>query len=100
MRVEAGAGNQHRRGRNLHGWQLMSSEKLKVFRLLGNWLSEFRLYQRDKDGKIPKQNDHLMDCTRYFVMSARERMQTNPQPQPEDYQRSYYPGEGETAWMQ
>jgi hypothetical protein len=51
MRVEAGAGNQHRRGRNLHGWQLMSSEKLKVFRLLGNWLSEFRLYQRDKDGK-------------------------------------------------
>ena len=25
----------------------MSSEKLKVFRSLGNWLREFRLYQRD-----------------------------------------------------
>jgi hypothetical protein len=29
-------------------WQLMSSGKLKVFRSLGNWLSEFRLYQRDQ----------------------------------------------------
>ena len=81
-------------------WQLMTSGKLKVFRSLGNWLSKFRLYQRDKDGKTLKQNDHLMDCTRYFVMWARERMQTKPQPQPEDYQRSYCPGEGETAWMQ
>jgi hypothetical protein len=81
-------------------WQLMSSGKLKVFRSLGNWLSEFRLYQRDKDGKILKQNDHLMDCTRYFVMSARERMQTKPRPQPEDYQRSDYRGEDQYAWMQ
>jgi hypothetical protein len=27
-------------------WQLMSSGKQKVSRSLGNWLSEFRLYQR------------------------------------------------------
>jgi hypothetical protein len=27
-------------------WQLMSSGKQNVFRSLGNWLSEFRLYQR------------------------------------------------------
>jgi hypothetical protein len=52
-------------------WQLMSAGKLKVFRSLGNWLSEFRLYQRDRDGKILKQNDHLMDATRYLVMSGR-----------------------------
>ena len=56
-------------------WQLMSSGKLKVFRSLGNWLSEFRLYQRDQDGKIAKQNDHLMDATRYLIMSGRERIE-------------------------
>lgn len=59
-------------------WQLMSTGKLKVFRGLGNWLREFRLYQRDKDGKIVKQDDHLMDATRYLVMSGRSRMQTKP----------------------
>ncbi len=56
----------------------MSSGKLKVFRSLGNWLSEFRLYQRDRDGKIVKQNDHLMDATRYLIMSGRDRMRTKP----------------------
>ena len=80
-------------------WQLMSSGKLKVFRSLGNWLSEFRLYQRDKDGKILKLNDHLMDCTRYFVMSARERMSIKPERQPEYAERMYSPGEASNAWM-
>ena len=81
-------------------WQLMSSGKLKVFRSLGNWLSEFRLYQRDQEGRIVKQNDHLMDATRYLIMSGRDRMTTKPKPQPEEYQRSYYPGEGQYSWMQ
>ena len=45
-------------------WQLMSGGKLKVFRSLGNWLSEFRLYQRDQEGRIVKQLDHLMDAMR------------------------------------
>jgi hypothetical protein len=36
-------------------WQLLSTGKLKVFKSLGNWLSEFRLYQRDKDGRIVKE---------------------------------------------
>jgi Terminase RNaseH-like domain len=80
-------------------WQLMSSGKLKVFRSLGNWLSEFRLYQRDKDGKILKQNDHLMDCTRYFVMSARERMGIKPEPDYDQPRQTYSPGERNFAWM-
>lgn len=41
--------------------------KLLVFRTLVNWLREFRLYRRDEKGKIIKQNDHLMDGTRYLV---------------------------------
>jgi phage terminase large subunit-like protein len=59
-------------------WQLMSAGKLKVFKSLGNWLSEFRLYQRDKDGKVLKQFDHLMDATRYLVMSGFPIMQIKP----------------------
>ena len=81
-------------------WQLMSSGKLKVFRSLGNWLREFRLYQRDMDGKIVKQNDHLMDASRYLVMSGRERMRTKPaapKPQPEYDFRSWQ--HKEQSWM-
>ena len=79
-------------------WQLMSSGKLKVFRSLGNWLSEFRLYQRDQDGKIAKQNDHLMDATRYLIMSGRERMRTKPQPAKQDLVYSF-PGQSSQFWM-
>lgn len=77
-------------------WQLMSAGKLKVFRSLGNWLSEFRLYQRDKEGRIVKQNDHLMDATRYLVMSGRNRMQVKPAPEEKEFQSFQT---GEFAWM-
>jgi phage terminase large subunit-like protein len=80
-------------------WQLMSAGKLKVFRSLGNWLSEFRLYQRDKDGRIVKQNDHEMDATRYLIMSGRERMRTKPQKPKQELIYSY-PGQDQSRWMQ
>jgi len=50
-------------------WTLLSSGKLKVAKSCTNWLSEFRLYRRDEKGKIVKARDHLMDATRYYVMS-------------------------------
>jgi hypothetical protein len=80
-------------------WQLMTSGKLKVFRSLGNWLSEFRLYQRDQDGKIVKQNDHLMDATRYLVMSGRDLMRTKPREKEPEY---VYQSSNESGqrWMQ
>lgn len=53
-------------------WELLSGGKLKVFASLGNWLSEYRMYRRDESGKIVKANDHLMDATRYFIMTGRE----------------------------
>ena len=80
-------------------WQLLSSGKLKVFRSLGNWLSEFRLYQRDKDGHIVKQNDHLMDATRYLIMSGRERMKTKPREVQPDY-RYVTDRNQANSWMQ
>ena len=59
-------------------WNLLSTGKLKVFSGLQNWLKEFRMYQRDEDGKVKKVNDHLMDATRYCVMSGPSRMQVKP----------------------
>lgn len=46
-------------------WQALSTGKLKVFRTCVQWLAEYRLYRRDEKGHIIKENDHLMDATRY-----------------------------------
>jgi phage terminase large subunit-like protein len=61
-------------------WQRLSTGRLKVFRSCGNWMAEFRLYRRDEKGRIVKNNDHLMDATRYLVMSGIERAKTKPAP--------------------
>lgn len=51
-------------------YQRMVAGRLKVFRTCRSWLSEFRIYRRDENGKIVKENDHLMDATRYLIMSG------------------------------
>lgn len=51
-------------------WQRLSTGRLKVFRSLSNWLAEYRIYRRDDKGRVVKQNDHLMDVTRYLVLSG------------------------------
>ena len=51
-------------------WTRLASGRLKVFGSLGQWLSEYRMYRRDKDGKVVKEYDHLMDATRYFLMTG------------------------------
>src|SRR6185312_3533849 len=61
-------------------WMRLSTGRLKVFRSMGNWLQEFRLYRRDEKGRIVKANDHLMDSTRYLVMSGLARAKTKPVP--------------------
>lgn len=57
---------------------MLSINKLKVFGSLVNWFAEFRLYRRDENGKRVKENDHLMDCTRYLVMSGLDRAIAKP----------------------
>lgn len=74
-------------------WQRLSGGKLKVFESLGSWRSEFRLYRRDEKGNIIKENDHLMDATRYLVMSGIDIAKTKP----ERKQENYYAGGG--SWM-
>lgn len=51
----------------LEVWQRLSTGRLKIFRSLSNWRSEYRIYRRDEKGRIVKENDHIMDATRYLV---------------------------------
>lgn len=51
-------------------YQRMARGGLKVFRTLENWRREFRIYRRDENGKVVKENDHLMDSTRYLIMTG------------------------------
>lgn len=59
-------------------WTRLSTGRIKVFKSLSNWLYEFRLYRRDEKGNIVKSNDHLMDATRYLVMSGPEKAKVKP----------------------
>jgi phage terminase large subunit-like protein len=59
-------------------WEMISTGRLKVFRSLTNWLMEYRLYRRDEKGKVVKERDHLMDCTRYGVLSGRNVAMVEP----------------------
>lgn len=61
-------------------WDRLSTGRLKVFSSCRNWLAEHRVYQRDEKGNIVKKFDHLMDATRYLVMSGIKRMRTEPLP--------------------
>lgn len=58
-----------------HVWQLLSTGKMKVFSNLGHFAQEYILYRRDLNGKIVKEKDHLMDCTRYIANNLK-RMQS------------------------
>lgn len=54
--------------------------RLKIFQSLEQWLKEYRLYRYDeKTGKPVKTNDHLMDATRYLIMSGLKRAKTKIQ---------------------
>jgi phage terminase large subunit-like protein len=61
-------------------WQLLSEGRIKVFKTLGNFLNEIRVYRRDEKGKVVKTNDHLMDAFRYLIMTGRDVAQTEPAP--------------------
>lgn len=83
-------------------WTRMSTGRLKVFRTLLNWLGEFRFYQRDEKGRVKDgQNDHLMDATRYIVLSGLARAAIRPAnmwrrvPNQSQHQYNYDPMSGQ-----
>ncbi len=48
-------------------WNLLELGKIKIFKNLKNFQKEYIIYRRDKNGKIVKENDHIMDCLRYIA---------------------------------
>lgn len=60
-------------------WQRLSSGRMKVFKSLSNWRNEYRIYRRDEKGAVVKENDHLMDATRYLILSGLDISKAKPQ---------------------
>lgn len=56
----------------LEMWRRFTEGRLVIFSSLVAWFGEFRTYHRDEKGKIVKINDHLIDATRYLVMSGKD----------------------------
>ena len=67
-------------------YRMMTQGKLKITKSCPRTLEEFRLYRRDEDGKVIKEDDHLMDAMRYLIMSGLDRMETAP---PESGEEKY-----------
>jgi len=52
-------------------WTRLSTGKLKVFCSCRNWLDEFRIFERDENGKIINERKfRLMAATRYLFMGG------------------------------
>ena len=67
-------------------YQRLVSGRLKVFSSLRNWLSEYRIYRRDENGKIVKDNDHLLDATRYLIITGMRMAKVPPSYEDDDTQ--------------
>ena len=79
-------------------WSRLSMGQLKVFRTLSNWLMEYRMYRRDERGKVAEnQRDHLMDGTRYDIMSGLELAMTEPMRDDRDASRQRRVRRGRTT---
>jgi len=59
-------------------WNRLSTGRLKVFSSLVAWFTEYRIYCRDEKGMVVKKNDHLMDATRYLIISGLEHAIIKP----------------------
>lgn len=51
-------------------YQRLSTGRLKIFNTCLNFIEEYTSYHRDEKGNVVKENDHLMDCLRYFILSG------------------------------
>jgi len=75
-------------------YERLCTGRLKVFSTLQSWFKEYRLYRRNEDGKIVKENDHAMDATRYLVMGIQNAI---VQPIPKNHQ-PYRPADPVTGY--
>ena len=59
-------------------YQRLSSGRLKILKKCRNLQAEYMTYKRDMNGKVVKENDHLLDALRYGVVELR-RARTKPE---------------------
>lgn len=59
-------------------YQRLISGRLKIFRTCRALISEARIYRRDENGKIVKENDHALDAMRYLIMTGMRNARTAP----------------------
>lgn len=79
-------------------WERFSTGRLKIFSSCQYTIGELRLYRRDENGKVVKENDHAMDALRYWVMTGIgiARVPAPLEAKPEDNFTNY----GDTgSWM-
>jgi hypothetical protein len=70
--------------------EMFAEGRIRVFNTLQNWREEITWYRRNEDGKIVKEYDHLMDCTRYLIHEFQTHAITKPSPT--DKRQRYRPG--------
>ncbi|UOF77193.1 large terminase protein [Caudoviricetes sp.] len=75
-------------------YKLLVSGRLKIFKSCVQTQSEYRLYQRDKKGKVKKENDHCMDCMRYLVTSGFNVASIDPDLYDPEYKKQFHRRDG------
>lgn len=68
---------------------LLETGMLKVSSALVKFMSEYRIYRRGENGKIVKNNDHLMDATQYLICEFDNICQMPPDPDAESDNHSF-----------
>jgi hypothetical protein len=79
-------------------WEALSNGKLKIFKPLNNFKSEYILYRRDEKGRIVKEKDHLMDCLRYLMMSGVDKAKSKKDII-QNKNKQYNRPAGSNSWM-
>jgi hypothetical protein len=74
----------------------LTTGRLKFFKSLAILFDEFRVYRRDENGKIVRDNDHLMACLQYLCKSCVRLMKTRAEC---EFRPAFYgPSNNRSAW--
>lgn len=68
----------------------LSTGRLKIFSNMQNWFYEYRMYRRNDRGEVVKNNNHLMDVTRYIVLNFRNIMSVFKEESEYGSRQNYY----------
>lgn len=65
----------------------LEAGKLKVYNTLRNWIAEYQIYRREEKppNRPVKENDHLMDASRYLMLTGLALATVEPRDDDGDY---------------